>query len=145
MNGITNIQEILLQQHNLVSNIRLETYHGDNYFHCPPPLPKLDPPSVKWGRKRRTVFRLEIQIVAMIVLVIVHYCRWCIFKWFPMHGKILMARQASCAKTLYFRYEVMMDIPSIYNLHSILSVPINQQTMSFIENIIYFKYNMRIL
>jgi hypothetical protein len=39
MDGITNIQQMLLQQHNLVSNIRLETYNGENYFHCPPPPP----------------------------------------------------------------------------------------------------------
>jgi hypothetical protein len=36
MDGLTNIQQTLLRQHNLIANIRLETYDGENYFHCPP-------------------------------------------------------------------------------------------------------------
>jgi hypothetical protein len=36
MSGLSNIQQTFLQQHNLIANIRLETYDGENYFHCPP-------------------------------------------------------------------------------------------------------------
>ena len=36
MNGLQSIQQIIYEKHNLRSNIRLETYPGDQYFHLPP-------------------------------------------------------------------------------------------------------------
>ena len=36
--GMTAVQKAFAQ-HDLVANVRLETYVGDSYFHLPPPKP----------------------------------------------------------------------------------------------------------
>lgn len=39
LNGMQKAQAAF-QEHDLIANIRLETYEGERYFHVPPPTPK---------------------------------------------------------------------------------------------------------
>ena len=37
LDGMKTIQQNLKDEHDLVANVRLETYEGERYFHVPPP------------------------------------------------------------------------------------------------------------
>ena len=37
LDGMQEIQKRMKEEHNLVANVRLETYDGERYFHVPPP------------------------------------------------------------------------------------------------------------
>jgi len=38
LDGMKTIQQNLKNEHDLVANVRLETYEGERYFHVPPKL-----------------------------------------------------------------------------------------------------------
>ena len=37
LDGVRQVQEAF-KKHNLIANVRLETYDNQNYFHLPPPI-----------------------------------------------------------------------------------------------------------
>ena len=37
LEGMKEIQKNMKEEHDLVANVRLETYEGERYFHVPPP------------------------------------------------------------------------------------------------------------